>query len=147
MKYKRNNLGVAPCNMKILNERLVIIEEFLHLNAIVENSPLVNSGGCKTIKCGSRLQKGELVYLFHILIEGGTLFFDPIDKKKNRRLFQSFIEKNFTYLGEGNLQHHIMDCSRHFSECLGFTYREKQVRYLEKIIMILLKKKESLNQL
>ena len=146
MKYNRKNLGDDLYTVKNLHERVGIVEDYLYRIGFVKSHHTVLMEGVETVKCGSSLQKGELVYLFHILMEDGILYFDPVDKKRNRRLFQNFIEKNFTYFGEGGFQHRILDSSRHFSECVGFTYREKQLRYLEKIIKILLSKKEYLTK-
>lgn len=97
-----------------------------------------------TVRCSSKLPKGELIHLFFILMEEEVFFFDPVDKKKNRSMFQDFIGQNFTYSGEGGRQHAIARVSRHFSECAGFTYREQQLAYLEKIIALLNSRKERL---
>lgn len=145
MNSKKKHIYKNLNTMKILNDRIKLIEEFLYGNGLQSYSPGVGLKNTRTVKCGSSMQKGELIYLFHILMEEGVWFFDSSDEKKNRSQFQNFIEENFTYLGEGGLQHSIIGSSRHFSECLGFTYREKQVRYLEKIIAVLISKKEGLN--
>jgi len=97
-------------------------------------------------KCGSKLPKGELLHLFYLLMDEGIWFFDSTDRKKNRRIFQDFIQKNFTYLGEGGSQHSVAGVSRHFSECTGFTYREKQLMHLDKIIRLLVARKERLER-
>ncbi len=140
----KNNNDESQFTTQILNERITFIEEFLYRKGFQRGAVAVGLKRSRNEKCGSNMQKGELIYLFHILMEEGIWFFDPADKKKNRSQFQCFIEENFTYSGEGGIQHNIVDSSRHFSKCRGFTYRDKQVRYLEKIIAVLISKKEGL---
>ncbi|MCW2120643.1 hypothetical protein [Flavobacterium sp. 7A] len=146
MKNKISDNDEAPYEMQILNERITRIEEVLLGKGGRCRSLAIGVESSTNTKCSSNLQKGELIYLFHILMEEGIWFFDNIDEKKNRSQFQYFIERHFTYSGEGKVQHNIMGTSRHFSECRGFTYKEKQIRYLDKFIRLLNSKKEKLSR-
>lgn len=85
-------------------------------------------------KCKSRYNKIDLAQLFYVLMDERILFFDAIDEKNNRSKFQLFIENNFTYAGDGGGQSKIKSISRQFSECKGYTYREKQIVFLEDLI-------------
>lgn len=51
--------------------------------------------------------------------------------------FQAFVEQYFTYSGDGGNQILIRNFSRHFSEAQGYTYREKHLAFLEKLILLL----------
>jgi len=85
-------------------------------------------------KCKSCYSKIDFAQLFYILMDEGLLYFDPTDEKNNRSKFQLFLENNFTYAGDEGAQAKIKSISRQFSECKGYTYREKQIRFLEELI-------------
>lgn len=91
-------------------------------------TPLIKS------RCCSNFSKSELAQFFYILMEEKILFFDNLNQKSNRSKMQWFIEKNFTYCGDAGRQTRIMTISKQFSESKGFTYREKQLRFLDEII-------------
>jgi hypothetical protein len=92
-------------------------------------------------KCGSNFNKSDLAQFFYILMDESILFFDHKNEKRNRSKMQQFVEGNFTYTGDLGLQVGIDTISRQFSESKGFTYREKQLNFLDKIIEILQKRR------
>lgn len=132
-----NKLMVLQDRIDKLEQRIVVAD--FSLPTFYGRQPDFRTG-----KCATHLPKGELIHLFFIFMEEEIFFFDPVDKKKNRSMFQDFIGQNFTYSGEGGRQHAIAGVSRHFSECVGFTYRKQQLVYLEKIIALLNSRKERL---
>ncbi|MDI1305239.1 MAG: hypothetical protein PSX42_10405 [bacterium] len=93
-------------------------------------------------KCSSSFSKSDLAQFFYILMDESILFFDDKREMLNRYKMQQFIEGNFTYTGDAGLQVSIDTISKQFSESKGFTYREKQLKFLDKIIGILQKRKE-----
>jgi hypothetical protein len=93
-------------------------------------------------KCSSSFSKSDLAQFFYILMDESILFFDDKREMLNRSKMQQFIEGNFTYTGDAGLQVSIDTISKQFSESKGFTYREKQLKFLDKIIGILQKRKE-----
>ncbi|TPG29787.1 hypothetical protein [Flavobacterium pectinovorum] len=95
-------------------------------------------------RCKSSYSKSELAILFYILMDEGLLFFDPADVKKNRISFQEFISGNFTYRDNEGVQKNITRISRQFSECKGYTYKEKQIKFLDDLIGILMERKRKL---
>lgn len=137
----RNVFLESTDNNRSLEARLKAIEDCLRRKGFAMYGVLPTSP-----KCGSKLPKGELLHLFYLLMDEGVWFFNPADRKKNRRIFQDFIQENFTYRGEGGSQHSVAGVSRHFSECTGFTYREKQLMHLEKIIRLLIARRERLER-
>lgn len=92
-------------------------------------------------KCSTNFNKSDLAQFFYILMDEAILFFDEKSDKPNRTKMQQFIEENFTYTGNVGLQVSIDTISKQFSEAKGFTYREKQLKFLNKIIGILQKRK------
>jgi hypothetical protein len=86
-------------------------------------------------KCKSCYSKIDFAQLFYILMDEGLLFFDNADEKNNRSKFQFFLENNFTYTGNDGGQSRIKSISRQFSECKGYTYKEKQIAFLEDLII------------
>lgn len=94
--------------------------------------------------CGSSLKKCELSYFFYFLMDEGILFFDEYDEVRNRSKMQMFLEKNFSYRGDGGQQTQLKSVSREFSEAKGYTYREKQLRLLERIIKKLEYRKQNI---
>lgn len=95
----------------------------------------------KLEKCSSNFNKIDLAQFFYILMDEEILFFDAKGENSNRSKMQHFIEGNFTYVGDAGLQVSIDKISKQFSEAKGFTYREKQLKFLNKIIGILQKRK------
>ncbi|WP_202702742.1 hypothetical protein [Flavobacterium sp. UGB4466] len=120
-----------------LDQRLKKIENLLLLNESQNN--LSSSERCK-----SSYSKSELAILFYILMDEGLLFFDSADIKKNRINFQEFISENFTYRDNEGVQKRITRISRQFSECKGYTYKEKQMKFLDDLISILIERKRKL---
>lgn len=100
----------------------------------------------KKLSCGSSLIKSELAQLFFILMEEKIFVLDEFDPVKNRAKLQVFLQKNFTYRGDGGLQTKIKTVSREFSEAKGFVYRQKQILFLEKLIVILQERKNKLQK-
>ena len=93
-------------------------------------------------KCSSNFNKSDLAQFFYVLMDEAIFYFDERYEVLNRRKIQQFIEGNFTYSGDLGVQICIGTISKQFSESKGFTYREKQLKFLDKIIGILQKRKE-----
>lgn len=144
MEDKGSDMAVLSRKVKVIQDRIDKLEKGMDPAFFSGPGCLVGQPRFGTVRCSSKLPKGELIHLFFILMEEEIFFFDPVDKKKNRSMFQDFIGQNFTYRGEGDRQHEIARVSRHFSECVGFTYREQQLTYLKKIIGLLSSRKERL---
>ncbi|KDN54663.1 hypothetical protein [Flavobacterium seoulense] len=94
-------------------------------------------------KCCSSFNKSDLAQFFYILMDENILFFDKREKY-NRSKMQLFIEENFTYNGDQGIQTKIGTISRQFSESKGFTYGEKQLKFLDHIISIFQQRREIL---
>jgi len=112
------------------DERLRLLENLIRVTDM-ENK--MNSFSSNE-KCKSCYSKIDFAQLFYILMDEGLLFFDAVDKKNNRSKFQLFLENNFTYAGDAGEQSKIKSISRQFSECKGYTYKEKQITFLENLI-------------
>ena len=140
MAHVKKNVLEPSCASQNLEARIKAIEDYLMQDGLESND------GTDKAKCSSKLPKGELLHLLYLLMDEGIWFFDAADRKKNRKIFQDFIQENFTYLGEGGSQHAVAGVSRHFSECTGFTYREKQLLHLDKIIRLLVSRRERLER-
>lgn len=97
-------------------------------------------------KCCSIYNKSDLGQLFYILMDEQILFFDPNNQKINRSKMQNFIVENFSYNGDAGTQVNIDSISKQFSECKGFTYREKQIKFLNELLTVIQKRKEKLMQ-
>ena len=97
-------------------------------------------------KCKSSLNKIKLAQLFYILMDEGILFFDSVEKVKNRSMMQEFVTANFTYYGDAGHQISMQSVSKQFSECKGYTYREKQLCFLNELILVIQKRKDKIMQ-
>ena len=95
-------------------------------------------------RCASGLGKNELAQLFYILMDEGLFFFDRHDPQKNRSMLQLFLQRNFTYCGDGSVQTPITAVSKEFSEAKGYTYKDKQLRFLDKMIRCLQERRQRL---
>ena len=67
-------------------------------------------------------------------MDADILLFDSKDPLRNRRCFQYFIEKHFSYYGDEERQTPISRVSRHFSEAKGLTYRERFLHYISQTL-------------
>lgn len=141
---KKFTLEELPDAVLKLQEKMKGIERFLEdnkPNLKKRNSPLYNLA---IEKCSSGLNKSDLAQLFYILMDENILFFDNYNQKCNRSKLQLFIEENFTYKGDSGLQTTIDTISKQFSESKGFTYRDKQIKFIENIIHVLEQRKAKL---
>ncbi|MFD1602919.1 hypothetical protein ACFSJW_07560 [Flavobacterium artemisiae] len=120
-----------------LDKRVKKIENLLLLNDFQNNHS-------SSERCKSSYSKSELAILFYILMDEGLLFFDPSDVKKNRISIQEFLSENFTYKDNEGVQKKITRISRQFSECKGYTYKEKQMKFLDELMGILMERKRKL---
>lgn len=111
-------------------------------NLLLLNESQINLSSSE--RCKSSYSKSELAIFFYILMDEGLFFFDSADAKKNRISFQKFISENFTYGDNEGVQKKINRISRQFSECKGYTYKEKQVRFLDDLIGMLMERKRKL---
>ncbi|WP_264529257.1 hypothetical protein [Flavobacterium sp. N502540] len=122
--------------------RLEKLENFMLIKKIENKAD--ESVNADLEKCKSALNKFETASLFYIFMDEGLLYFERADKRRNRSIFQSFICSHFTYAGDEGCQAKITSINKQFSECTGFTYREKQIRFLERLIVILAERKNRL---
>lgn len=119
------------------DERLCLLENLYSAGGKDNKMQFVSSKE----KCKSIYNKIDFAQLFYILMDEGLLFFDAADEKSNRSKFQVFLENNFTYVGDEGAQSKIKSISRQFSECKGYTYKEKQITFLEDLITRLQQRK------
>ncbi|OXG05073.1 hypothetical protein BC749_10963 [Flavobacterium araucananum] len=117
-----------------LEARLKFLENLLKIDDPVSCSKMILKSAKSQEKCKSSYSKIELAHLFYILMDEGFLFFDSVDKKINRNKFQKFVINNFTYCGIQGIQINMSSINKQFSECKGYTYKEKQVKFLEELI-------------
>ncbi|WET03914.1 hypothetical protein P0R33_06145 [Flavobacterium sp. YJ01] len=113
-----------------LDERLRLVENLISISDQENKMQSISSNE----KCKSCYNKIDFAQLFYILMDEGLLFFDAADEKSNRTKFQFFLENNFMYAGYEGGQSRIKSISRQFSECKGYTYKEKQIAFLEGFI-------------
>ncbi|BFM44028.1 hypothetical protein CFS9_26690 [Flavobacterium sp. CFS9] len=124
-----------------LDMRLKNIENLVLLNES-ENTQNKVLSSCNKCKCS--YNKIELANLFYILMDERILYFDSNDAKKNRTSFQEFISENFTYNDNEGGQKMISAINRQFSECKGYTYKVKQIKFLNEFITVLQERKRRL---
>ncbi len=123
-----------------LCEKMECIETLLKEKSHIHNDRFQNH--LTKEKCCSSFNKSDLAQLFYILMDENILFFDDKREKYNRSKMQQFIEGNFTYTGDSGFQTKIGTISKQFSESKGYTYGEKQLKFLDKIISIFQKRRE-----
>lgn len=112
------------------DERLRLVEHLISVSDRENKMQSISSNE----KCKSCYNKIDFAQLFYVLMDEGLLFFDTADQKSNRSKFQFFLENNFTYAGDEGGQSKIKSISRQFSECKGYTYKVKQIKFLEDLI-------------
>ncbi|MFV8343581.1 hypothetical protein [Flavobacterium sp. XS2P39] len=127
-----------------LDSRLKFLEDLLKVKE--DGIGKSNLSICNKInkKCKSIYSKSELAHLFYLLMDEGVLFFDTVDERNNRARLQDFLVENFTYAGDSGFQVGIKSISKQFSECKGFSYKEKQIRFLDELIIRIQQRKERL---
>lgn len=126
-----------------LDMRLKNIESLLKKNGF---GNVQNQAFSCTNKCSSSYNKIELANLFYILMDEGILYFDSNDAKKNRATFQEFMSENFTYNDNEGNQKIISTISRQFSECKGYTYKLKQIKFLDDFIAVMQERRRRLEK-
>lgn len=134
---------ISDCLEKLLNHesRLSLVERILkHKNLNGDINKISNSVS-NPAKCKSSYNKIEFANLFYILMDEEILFFQKCDKKNNRIEFQKFLESYFTYSGKNDKQCEIKNISKEFAESKGYTYREKQIEFLNLLIFKLHQRK------
>jgi hypothetical protein len=109
-------------------ENIAVQKDGKDYNSAVLRSNLSNQ------KCKSSYNKSDLAQFFYILLDEGLLFFDKEDQNNNRSAFQHFLIDNFSYAGDQGYQIAVKSISKQFSESKGFSYREKQIKFLEEFI-------------
>lgn len=124
--------------------RLKRLENLLIANESGNNKGNIPSFCTPLKKCRSSYSKIKLANLFYILMDEGILYFDSNDAKKNRVCFQEFISENFTYNHNDGGQKIISAMSRQFSECKGYTYKMKQIKFLDEFISVMKERKRKL---
>ncbi|OYX81562.1 MAG: hypothetical protein B7Y83_17090 [Flavobacteriales bacterium 32-34-25] len=125
-----------------LGEKIEWIELLLKENFYIHKLNDRSQNHLVKEKCSSSFNKSDLAQFFYILMDENILFFDDKREKYNRSKMQQFIEENFTYSGDAGLQTKIDTISKQFSESKGFTYGEKQLRFLDKIIWMFQRRRE-----
>lgn len=93
-------------------------------------------------KCHASYNKSDLAQLFYILMDESILFFDANDERANRSKMQEFIKTHFTFSGDAGLQTPILEISKQFSEAKGYTYRDRQLLFLDKLLEVLQQRRE-----
>lgn len=122
------------------DERLRLVEHLISVSDRENKMQSISSNE----KCKSCYNKIDFAQLFYVLMDEGLLFFDTADKKSNRSKFQFFLENNFTYAGDEGGQSKIKSISRQFSECKGYTYKAKQIKFLDEFIEVMQERKRRL---
>ncbi|URC14816.1 hypothetical protein [Flavobacterium sp. B183] len=122
------------------DERLQLVEHLISVSDQENKMQSISSNE----KCKSCYNKIDFAQLFYILMDEGLLFFDTADQKSNRSKFQFFLENNFTYAGDEGGQSKIKSISRQFSECKGYTYKVKQIKFLNEFIAVMQDRKRRL---
>lgn len=122
----------------LLRKKLEYIETLLSCSAPLTSSKkrLGNS------KCHSHYNKSHLAQLFYILLDEAILFFDEYDERANRSRMQEFLKTHFTFSGDCGLQTTIREISKQFSEAKGYTYRESQLLFIDKLLALLQHRRE-----
>ena len=138
--------GELASHHKNLKTRVEFIEDFLRIKIFDANQKIKSLAINQSQKCSSTYSKSELAHFFYLLMDEKILFFDLDDQVSNRRKMQSFIANSFTYKGDAGLQINIDLITKQFSECKGFTYKEKQIRFLDELLRIIQKRKQILTQ-
>lgn len=134
---------ILDCLNKLLKHesRLIVLERILKENSRDDIYSKIFTSVSNPCRCKSSLSKIEFANLFYILMDEGFLFFEILDKKNNRIEFQKFLENNFTYSGKNDKQCEIKNISKEFAESKGYTYREKQIEFLNLMIFRLQERK------
>lgn len=122
------------------DERLRLVEHLISVSDQENKMQYISSNE----KCKSCYNKIDFAQLFYVLMDEGLLFFDNADQKSNRSKFQFFLENNFTYAGDEGGQLKIKSISRQFSECKGYTYKVKQIKFLNEFIAVMQERKRRL---
>ncbi|OXA93827.1 hypothetical protein [Flavobacterium hercynium] len=122
------------------DERLRLVEHLISVSDRENKMQSISSNE----KCKSCYNKIDFAQLFYVLMDEGLLFFDTADQKSNRSKFQFFLENNFTYAGDEGGQSKIKSISRQFSECKGYTYKVKQIKFLDEFIAVMQERKRRL---
>nr|WP_199001418.1 hypothetical protein [Flavobacterium sp. ASV13] len=127
---------ILDCLDKLLKHesRLIILERILKENLKDDSYSKISASASNPCRCKSSFSKIEFANLFYILMDEEILFFQKCDKKNNRIEFQKFLENNFTYSGKNGRQSEIKNISKEFAESKGYTYREKQIEFLNLLI-------------
>lgn len=122
------------------DERLQLVEHLISVSDRENKMQSISSNE----KCKSCYNKIDFAQLFYVLMDEGLLFFDTADQKSNRSKFQFFLENNFTYAGDESGQSKIKSISRQFSECKGYSYKVKQIKFLDEFIAVMQERKRRL---
>ncbi|SEB01684.1 hypothetical protein SAMN05443667_11571 [Flavobacterium gillisiae] len=142
---KKVTVGELSVSVEVLFTKIEQFESLLgqrYPNTLNRESAI---GKGSRFKCASQYNKNEIAQLFYILMDEGILFFDDINEKENRSKMQKFIEDNFTYSGDFGNQVSIGTISKQFSEAKGFTYGDSHLKFVDKIIRVLQKRREKIS--
>jgi hypothetical protein len=137
MRFERLSNEIAMLQIKI-----EYIEKLLNVNGLPFNLNEKISVSSIKEKCSSNYNKRDLSQLFYVLMNEEILFFDKNNENSNRSKMQGFIVDNFTYLGDSGIQTPLKTISKQFSEVKGFTYRDRHLKFLDKMLEILHQRRE-----
>ncbi len=143
---KKLTMAELPDAVETLFGKIECIEILLKEKNVLFKKNDLTKKHLKLGKCSSNFNKRELGQLFYILMDEEILFFDVKSENSNRSKMQNFIQTNFTYAGDSQMQVNIESISKQFSESKGFTYKEKQLRFLDKIISVFQERKHKVMQ-
>ena len=135
-------MELLQSEVAILHRKIEYFEKLLNVNLLSVGIDSRDLQSPIKRKCHSNYNKSDLAQLFYIMMEEEILFFDRQNTNNNRGLIQQFIVNNFTYLGYEGSQMPIKTVSKQFSESKGFTYRTKQIKFLDKILELLKERRE-----
>jgi hypothetical protein len=141
---KKFTFEELPDAVAKMYEKIQEIERLLEKNKTKLSKRNSSLNAVAKEKCSSNFNKSDLAQLFYILMDEKILFFDNRNQKCNRSKIQLFVQENFTYKGDSGLQTTVETISKQFSESKGFTYKDKQIKFIESMINTLEKRREKL---
>lgn len=145
IKMEKTSFEHVSTDIAVLQRRVKRIEKLLMNNGLsLMPGNTSSSKNFKVVKCCSSFNKSDLAHLFYVLMDENILFFDTIDQDNNRSRMQEFIVDNFTYLGDAGVQTPINIINKQFSEAKGFTYKDKHLKFLDKMLMLIKERRQKI---
>lgn len=145
MKMEKTSFEQVSTDIAMLQNKVKCIEKILVNNGLTQMPGNMSfSRHYNVVKCGSSYNKSDLAHLFYVLMDENILFFDTIDQDNNRSRMQEFMVDNFTYLGDAGVQTPINIINKQFSEAKGFTYRDKHLKFLDKMLVLIKERRQKI---